>query len=390
MSRRGAWIALVLVVGAMLAGFAALYRLRLARGDIFPAYSTLRADPLGVRALHDSLDDIPSLRVERSLAPLEKLAHRPPRTLLLAGMRRERWEHMPADEFKALDQAVRAGSRVVVAFRADIQLEEPKAEEAPAAKDVKKTLKDAVRADKPGKVSDEHEPADATPLWGVEVKRRWLVLREETGAMRAPNAPADFPESVTWRSDLHFGLTAGEPWQVLYSRAGEPVLVERRIGRGSIVMAADSYFLSNEALQRERAAPLLAWLIGPHARVVFIETHLGIREDTGVAALARRYGLEGAFFTALLLVVLVVWRRMALFVPPAPEADELAPGHEATAGLEALLRRAVPVSRLAQTCLGEWRRTARPGDVARVEADWPAKAPAADAYNAAVKALKRR
>jgi hypothetical protein len=41
-------------------------------------------------------------------------------------------------------------------------------------------------------------------------------------------------------------------WRVLYERGGYPVLIERVFGSGSIVLCSDSYFLSNEALRRER------------------------------------------------------------------------------------------------------------------------------------------
>jgi hypothetical protein len=67
------------------------------------------------------------------------------------------------------------------------------------------------------------------------------------------------------------------------------VVVERQVGRGTIVMASDSYFLSNEALQRDRHADLLAWLVGSGTQVVFDEAHLGIVEKPGVATLMRKY-----------------------------------------------------------------------------------------------------
>jgi hypothetical protein len=113
----------------------------------------------------------------------------------------------------------------------------------------------------------------------------------------------------------------------------------------------------------------------------------------GIAALARRYGLAGAFFTLLLLAALFVWRRMALFVPPAEEVHEVALAYHPAAGLEALLRRAVPAEDLAVACADEWKRTARPGEVARVDAAWRAAPKAADAatlHNLALRALRRR
>lgn len=391
MKRRASWLLLALVVGALFAGLSAVYRLRLARGDVFPAYSTLRADPLGVRAWYESLRDLPGLKTERVLTPLDKLVRTSSRTIIFAGMDRDEWRYLPMADFKALDGAIREGSRVVVAFCASIDPGMPPVNAEPSG-DKKKS--EPAQPKKPKEdvapPASSEDRVNAAAIWGLEVKRRWMVLREETGARRVAGTPATFADNVSWRSDLYFELKPGEPWRVLYTRAGVPVLVERSLGLGSIVVAADSFFLSNEALQRERATGLLAWLVGPNTRVVFHEAHLGLREESGIAALARRYGLAGAFFTALLFVALWVWQRMALFVPPAPDADELIPGHQATAGLDALLRRAVPPAQLARACFDEWRRSARAGDIVRVEAALPVKAAAPDAYNAAVRALKRR
>lgn len=406
MSRRGQWLALFAVAGAILLGIVTLFRLRLARGDGYPVYSTLRSDPLGARALYESLQALPELRVARSLKPLENYRTAAPVTLILAGMDEAAWKDMTPGAFNRLDSAVRGGSRLVLTFRAGFERPQDAGDGDEAGKPVrpeqpapqKKKDGPGPRPPREPRRIDAEEPAPAAGgqqvdwkrLWGVELKRRWLRTRDDSGAWRRNDAPRTLPSELSWKSDLHFGLEQGAPWRVLYTRATEPVLVEMPHGRGSIVLAADSFFLSNEALQRERATGLLAWMIGPNTRVVFDETHLGVAEDPGVAALARRYGLAWAFFTAVLLAVLFVWRRMALFVPPAPPPETLAPGHQPTAGIEALLRRAVPAGRLASVCLAEWRKSARPADHDRVASAVSGAARPGDAYNRAVRALKRK
>src|SRR5687767_6849307 len=74
------WLLLVLLFVFGL-GVTWLFDLRLSGGDIYPPYSTLRADPLGTRALHDALQRLPEVEVERSLKPLRKLPENPPRTI---------------------------------------------------------------------------------------------------------------------------------------------------------------------------------------------------------------------------------------------------------------------------------------------------------------------
>jgi len=84
------------------------------------------------------------------------------------------------------------------------------------------------------------------------------------------------------------------------------------------VLAADSYFTSNEALLHERHPKLLAWLVGAGTRAVFDETHLGVAENPGMAALARKYRLHGVAAVLLLLAVLHVWGSAASLLPPPP------------------------------------------------------------------------
>ena len=385
MRSRGPFLALAAVLALLVAGLVTLFRLRLGQGDLFPAYSTLRADPLGTRALHDALARVPGVRVERRLKPLATLEAAPPRTIVLAGFTAREWRDFSWENFNALDAAVRGGSRLVIALRAKLAEDE----RAHATEDTKpkEKKKSATKADGP---RTKVERADLRRLWGIELDEK-TVAENKTGAQRAEESA--LPESVAWRSELFFKPQPGVDWRTVYRRGDEAVLVERSLGQGTIVLAGDAFFLSNEALQGDRPTALLAWIVGPHARVVFDESHLGVVVRPGIAALARRYGLAGAFFTLLLLAVLFVWRRMALFVPPADEAAEVALEYHPAAGLEALLRRAVPAGELAGACAAEWKRTARPGDIARVEAALaaaPKNSSAAALHNTASSALRRR
>lgn len=392
MKNRGPLLLLLLVLGALVGGLAVLFQLRLAQGDVFAPYSSLRSDPLGTRALHDALAQLPGLHVERSFQPIEDLPAAPARTVVFAGVRARGWHETSREEFDALDGAVRAGVRLVVAFRAE------------AARDAKevaaeKKKKEEREREKKKESEEKDAPKELVSLvdlrrrWGADVKDRQLMDRG-AGATRSEDpAFTDLPPQLPWRSDVYFDLDENTDWQVLYRRGTRPVLVTRKLGAGSIVLAADSYFLSNEALQNDRAPALLAWIVGPHPRVVFDETHLGMQADPGVAALARRYGLSWAFGTLLLLAALHVWRQMALFVPPADVADELALTYHPAAGLEALLRRSVPANELVAACMTEWKTTAPNADRTRLEAvlaTAPKHAPAAQCYNLAVRALQRR
>ncbi len=393
MKRHAPLLVLLGLLAALVAGLALLFQRRVAQGDLFPAYSSLRSDPLGIRALHDSLAQVPGVRVERQFKPLAELEPAPARTIVLAGIRPKLWTKTRRADFDALDAAVRSGSRLVLALRATAARTEKELEdEKKAEEEAERRKKERVDDD------DEHTKTLVTYMdlrrrWGAGVKERVLVERTDGAVRTADERAAGLPQTIAWRSDVYFDLVADAGWSVVYRRGSEPVLAERKHGLGTIVLVADSYILSNEALQNDRAPALLAWLVGPHARVVFDEAHLGVVAQPGVAALARRYGLSGAFFTLVVLAALFVWRRMALFVPPAESIGEMALTYHPAAGLEALLRRSVAPGELAAACTAEWKPTARESDRARVDAALaaaPKNASAVTLYNAAVQALKRR
>jgi hypothetical protein len=120
----------------------------------------------------------------------------------------------------------------------------------------------------------------------------------------------ELPSSLPWHSTLVF-----EPqdpaWRILYTRAEKPVLIERSYGKGSIVLSSDSFFLSNEAMKRERYPQLLSWLCGPHRKIVFDETHLGVSKSPGIATLLRKYGLAPFFISLIVLALLAIWKQAA-------------------------------------------------------------------------------
>ena len=58
------------------------------------------------------------------------------------------------------------------------------------------------------------------------------------------------------------------------------MIVERAFAHGSLVLLADSYPLSNEALAADRNTGFLLWLIDDRRGVLFDETHLGLQRAT--------------------------------------------------------------------------------------------------------------
>jgi hypothetical protein len=181
-----------------------------------------------------------------------------------------------------------------------------------------------------------------------------------TATRRAAAPP--LPARLSVHTALYFDQLDPD-WRVLYAQGSgtnqHAVIIERTMGRGSIVLCADSFPFSNEALRREREPALLAWFAGPAREVVFDETHLGVREDPGVATLARQYRLGGVFIALLVLAGLFIWKNSASFLPPhedqlARERGEQIEGRDSAAGFVNLLRRNIPPADLMKVCLDQW------------------------------------
>jgi hypothetical protein len=168
------------------------------------------------------------------------------------------------------------------------------------------------------------------------------------------------------------------------------------------VFAADSYFLSDEALRDDRAPHLLACLFDGPPTIVFDEEHHNVREEPGMATLARKYRLQGVVAGLLLLTGLFVWKNSVRFLPARKSgADEsgVVAGKESAEGFVNLLRRAIKPSDILGICVGEWRKTTsnRPGEIARIDEifDQEQARPARDrnpvaAYQAICRSLARQ
>lgn len=353
---------MVVLLGLFAFGVARLFTMRFRAGDVYPAYSSLRSDPLGTRILYEALSLCEGVAVERLHEPLAARAGEPAATVLFLGAPSGNPLYVDRHAAAFAGGMIRDGGRLVVTFmprnwksgdgdgggNADKGEEEDEAD----AKEPKERKRDE---DRP-----EAQPVSLMALWGVGFED--LPADQAELAFLAPGfEPAGLPPAVSCHTSLVF--TNGAPeWRTVYARRNRPVIIARDFGRGSVVLSAMSYFVSNEAMRRERHPALLAWLLGPHRRVVFDEYERGLARQRGVATLARQYGLQWFAAGLLLLALLFVWRGATVFVPPPAAAGGdaravVAAGKDSKAGLTNLLRRSIPPGAVLATCVAEWRRS---------------------------------
>ena len=423
MTRRGLlWAAVIaLAAAALLAGADFILRRAGQRTDSHPPGSTLRADALGAAVLHGAFGRMPGVASTRNLAPLQHITGGPGKTLFLLG---EPNGYFRKKEVDALTRFAGAGGRVVVALAPVMSRDqfdtftrnpfEPEEEEAKPDKEKK------------GEKGEKEKEKKATPFPEPEGEK-WVTLFSEWGVTPVFDMPGDgkgrsgpegekppveypvnaapgygdiLPPVLKWHGGVHFRIKEGE-WTPVYLRGGPvkpaappsesnplkflagwlsgladggaaraaeaaAVVVERGEGAGTIVLASDSYLASNEAMRADRKPRLLAWLAGPADTVIFDETHLGIRDATGVAGLMARHRLAGFAVAALVVALLCVWRGASSLGPRRDPVEErpgaAGAGRDAAEALVSLLRRSVPKKQLARVCAEEWLRSAPPPD----------------------------
>ena len=357
MKRYFAVIALLTLAAVLSLEIIQLFQLRFETGDIYPPYSSLRSDPLGTMALFESLQTVPGLNVQRDLRAMNKMPPVENLTYLHIATPPEAWMSVPEELIRELEIFFKSGGRLVVTFN-------------PIAKRPREL---PAWARKPNEVEDKDKKPTARELWGIGFEIRDLKADGDKFVPEVVDqiAGLPLPKGLTWHSGVV--LTSLDPaWKTIYSRGTEPVLVERTFGKGSAVIATDSYFFSNEAMLKDRQPALLAWLIGPNREIMFDEAHFGITESPGVATLIRRYRLTWLVAGLLVVAALYVWKNSTSLVPkpPADVAETHVAGRDSAAGFVNLLRRSISTDQVLAVCFAEWRKTAKEGTLsaARIEA----------------------
>jgi hypothetical protein len=338
--------------------------MRFEAGDVYPVYSSLRSDPLGTKAFYDSLDVMKGMSAKRNYRTVNKLEESGPATIIYPGIRTGSIRHMDKDKIIFLERMLMNGSRLVI-----LAYPEKKEHDISQKKIMDKdkgSIEDPKSAEKDyGETPDEkcrERRSQAVSLperWGFDFSYH-EVFDEKERAIRSSGLTVSLPGSVSWHSALFF-QNLNNAWKDVYNVEGRPVIIERRFGKGSIVISTDTYFISNEALRKERHPAALAWLIGNNRSVVFDERHFGLHENPGVAALARKYRLHGVLAGVLLLGALFIWKNSVSLVPPyddtADSDSDVSTGKDSMSGFIGLLRRNIPPRNLLQVCFHEWKRT---------------------------------
>jgi len=344
-------VLLFIVLGtAFMTGIAQLFVLRFEKGDIYPAYSSLRADPLGTKALYASLDNLDGVSVSRNYDGFKRLkAHENTAVLYLGAPVCPCF--LSARDAALFDRFVREGGRVIISFAGG-----------------KKQFCSHGRTDEddPEKQRDDPDeqgdkPVYLTDLWGFSLAHDDTQGQDRSPARLRGSPAAHGGRGVDWHSGTYFEAL-DDHWTVLYQAGDHPVIIERKLGQGSVFMAGDSFFLSNEALSTHRHTGLLVTMAANAGTMVFDESHFGILSRSGIAGLMGKYNLQG-LLTGLIAVMLVfVWKRSFYFMPLAredggPDIHRHMSARDYSAGMTSLLQKNISPKHILSLCVDQWRQT---------------------------------
>jgi hypothetical protein len=336
--------------------------MRYSTGDIYPKYSSLRTDPLGTKAMYESLQDCCGLKTSRNFDEFYKIRERSESALIFAGSGIPP-DEIPASFFDDLDSYMKQGGRLIVTYvpsgTIEIILKEIEEENK------KQQEKEEKEKKKKEKKKDTPKTREEELFRTIKLSERWGLKYKEFPDNKIGSArlatKSRLPKVLTWHSPVYFELE-GKEWNVIYTREGRAVVTERQIGKGSLVLVSDTFLLSNEAMLRDRQPEFLAWMIGGKKKeVIFDEYHHGIATRPGVAALARKYRLHGIAAGLVVMALLFVWMNSTSLVPkytnPAELEKKTISGKDTASALSNLLRRSVSVKDIISICFSEWKKS---------------------------------
>jgi hypothetical protein len=289
-------------------------------------------------AFYESINGLTGFTVHRDISETTSLPDGNGMTYFYVAFPFGQWRALPDEMFQKMESFAAGGGRLVLTI---------------FPQGAKSFLPDRNRQTK----EEKPKPTPNRDRWGADFAIIDLDQQhDEYEAVDVQNKTAlPLPHSLEWHSGV-VAMNVSPAWETIYSRGSNPVVIERHIGRGTVVIATDSYFLSNEAMQRDRHADLLAWLIGSNHTVVFDEAHLGVTETAGIATLMRRYRLQWFVAALIVLAGLFIWKNSVSLIPVGTgrKSDYIA-GKDTAAGFINLLRRGIQSRDLLALCFKEWK-----------------------------------
>ena len=222
MTRRLSLFILLICAAAFAFGLFELFKLRYEAGDVYPAYSSLRSDPLGVMAFYESLGRMPGVSVRRDFSADNRLPGGREVTYLHLAGSAEEWTELPEELVQEVDGFLARGGRLVITF-----FPETRRPFRPSAVPPRPPKKSS-----PPTKADQEKQLRRTSLkkkWGVEFGFVGLAPGQGTAyepARVISRTDLPLPDSLDWHSAMIL-TNLDSAWRTIYGRGRDPVVAER-------------------------------------------------------------------------------------------------------------------------------------------------------------------
>lgn len=379
--RNANFILILLVVGIFGWALLELFSLRFERGDTYAPYSSYRANPTGCKVLYQSLNSMGAIQSERLLRPLTELNDVTDSVMLITNVSKidnlaklpglasylRRGGNllifcaplkMPRVEFAQTDNSNFMGYKIYLKSKKNVP-KKPKHENSHTdQKREKHRGLDKQKSDPATYVAEDMlSPGRGLNklLGGISLKQRKRPYRMPIAGQMTATAIASLPAiDIYSYGYLKVNMTA---WQELCRARGKSMMVKAKYGRGTVMVSATSYLISNEGMLKTPPVELVAWLIGNRRRVIFNELVHGQSKVHNIAWLVGKYRLPLLLGNLLLIVALYVWRSFCSSANIQQEKHKSDDDKiSSTCGLEKLLRKNISRHRLLAVCLAEWHK----------------------------------
>jgi hypothetical protein len=308
-------LAIIAISIALLVGLTSIVQSRAERADSYPTFSSYRTLPEGTSVFYEALRRSPGMTADRNIQPLTTV-HFNNAAILMLGVSPISLNG-DGPWFSDMEELADKGNRVIIGL-----------------------LRRRTRFIQP----ESGQLEDALKRWNIRLAFvRETDFRDEEEDKLTPGWP------------MYFAQAKG--WDTLREESGKPVVIQKAMGKGTIVLMSNSFLLTNAALVEDRQTTFLSNLIGPVHQTIFDETHFGIEETGSIAALARRYRLQGLVLGFVLVALLFIWKSAAGFPPPSRmRPTQAVPGEDSGAAFLNLIRRNIRRDDILSTCVEEWRK----------------------------------
>ncbi|MEX0323873.1 MAG: DUF4350 domain-containing protein [Puniceicoccaceae bacterium] len=300
--------------------------------DAFPGYSSLLPNPKGMKVLHNSIERIPGFEIYRNYRPYSELEGRPDTLLVMGGL--PSWRTtlpkriIDGEYDQGLSNFVKSGGTLLIAYTPWM----------PALEMEETDSSDSAEEEAAEEESDEDKSEDEE-----KVENRSILK-----AVAKSGVTSGEFEPFEWRSRYALSLP-DEGWQVHQSIGEHPAIASASLGEGSLIVCADAYFLSNEAML-EPPVDFIQWITEGKRIIIFDEWSKGVRDNRSILYLLRKHKLLAFLLSLVATAVLLFWHNSSNVLKKAEANHESASGRQETSATATLLRKDVPVNRLLQTC----------------------------------------